>query len=45
MWLTLEIDNEKVMFGTVYQKGSSKAQNNTLLREIINNARHALPFK
>ena len=35
MWLTLEIHKVKIMFGVVYRKGSSNAQNNTLMREII----------
>ena len=38
LWLNLEINKETVLFGAIYRKGSSTAQNNLLLRETIMNA-------
>ena len=38
LWLVLQVKHEKVLCGSVYRKGSSKAVNNTMLRNVINRA-------
>ena len=38
LWLVLQVKGEKVLYGSVYRKGSSKAFNNTILRNMITRA-------
>lgn len=38
LWLILKVGGEDVIFGTVYRKGSSKAYNNTIIRDVITKA-------
>ena len=35
LWLVLEVKKQKVLFGSVYRKGNSKALNNTILRNQV----------
>ena len=38
LWLVLQVKGEKVLYGSVYRKGASKANNNTILRSMITRA-------